>query len=197
MNVAIFWDIAPCSPYANRYFGGKFRLHLQGRKNQPDKKLSATYGLHGAISQNMATSIRKSFIISSLCGCTSFLYLGSETFNRYSYNENKMKPFTLLALSETDFCVIQRYLWRQHTVKRIKQKKYIYIVSVILYIYTYSICNTCTLSKFGNSTLRKYVHSFGTHFRNLVSYFAAAFRICAPTSKSPTQKDSKVRTVVL
>jgi hypothetical protein len=33
MNVAIFWDIALCSPYANRRFGGKYRLHLQDRKS--------------------------------------------------------------------------------------------------------------------------------------------------------------------
>jgi hypothetical protein len=29
MNVAMFWDIETCSPYANRRFGLKFRLHLQ------------------------------------------------------------------------------------------------------------------------------------------------------------------------
>jgi hypothetical protein len=32
MNASIFWDIANCSPYLNRGFGGKYRLHLQGRK---------------------------------------------------------------------------------------------------------------------------------------------------------------------
>jgi hypothetical protein len=31
LNVAIFWDIAPCSPYVNRRFGGTYDLHLQGR----------------------------------------------------------------------------------------------------------------------------------------------------------------------
>jgi hypothetical protein len=29
MNVAIFWDIAPCSSYVNQCFGGKYHLHLQ------------------------------------------------------------------------------------------------------------------------------------------------------------------------
>jgi hypothetical protein len=33
MKVAIFWDIAPCSPYVNRSFGGTFHLHLHGRKS--------------------------------------------------------------------------------------------------------------------------------------------------------------------
>jgi hypothetical protein len=33
MNVAIFCDIAPCSPYVNRSFGRKYRLHLQDRKS--------------------------------------------------------------------------------------------------------------------------------------------------------------------
>jgi hypothetical protein len=33
MNVAIFWDLAPCSPYVNRRFGGTYHLHLQGRKS--------------------------------------------------------------------------------------------------------------------------------------------------------------------
>jgi hypothetical protein len=33
MKSAIFWDITPCSPLKlNRRFGGKFRLHLQGRR---------------------------------------------------------------------------------------------------------------------------------------------------------------------
>jgi hypothetical protein len=32
MNVATFWDIAPCSPYVNRCFGGKYHLHLQGSR---------------------------------------------------------------------------------------------------------------------------------------------------------------------
>jgi hypothetical protein len=32
INVVIFWDISQCNPYANRLFGGKYHLHLQGRK---------------------------------------------------------------------------------------------------------------------------------------------------------------------
>jgi hypothetical protein len=33
MKDTIFWDITPCSPLkVNRSFGGKYRLHLQGRK---------------------------------------------------------------------------------------------------------------------------------------------------------------------
>jgi hypothetical protein len=27
MNAAILWDIAPCSPYVNRRFGGNYHLH--------------------------------------------------------------------------------------------------------------------------------------------------------------------------
>jgi hypothetical protein len=37
MNVAIFCDKVPCSPYVNRRFGGKHRLQPQGKK-QPNKK---------------------------------------------------------------------------------------------------------------------------------------------------------------
>jgi hypothetical protein len=33
MKVAIFWDIAPCSLYMNRRFGGTYHLYLQGRKS--------------------------------------------------------------------------------------------------------------------------------------------------------------------
>jgi hypothetical protein len=29
---AVFWDVALCRSYVNRRFGGKYRLHLQGRK---------------------------------------------------------------------------------------------------------------------------------------------------------------------
>jgi hypothetical protein len=32
-NVAILSDIAPCSRYVNRRFGGTYRFHLQGRKS--------------------------------------------------------------------------------------------------------------------------------------------------------------------
>jgi hypothetical protein len=33
IKIAIFWDIAPCSLYMNRSFGGTYHLHLQGRKS--------------------------------------------------------------------------------------------------------------------------------------------------------------------
>jgi hypothetical protein len=33
MNMAIFWDIDPCSLYSNRHFRRAYRLHLQGRKS--------------------------------------------------------------------------------------------------------------------------------------------------------------------
>jgi hypothetical protein len=33
MNVAIFWNIAQCSLYANWHYGGMHQLHLQGRKS--------------------------------------------------------------------------------------------------------------------------------------------------------------------
>jgi hypothetical protein len=33
MNVTIFWDVVPCSLHMNGRFGGKYRLHLQGRKS--------------------------------------------------------------------------------------------------------------------------------------------------------------------
>jgi hypothetical protein len=32
MNVANFWDVAPCSPYVDRRFLGTYRFHLQGQK---------------------------------------------------------------------------------------------------------------------------------------------------------------------
>jgi hypothetical protein len=31
-NNANLWDIAPCSPYVNRRFGGSYYIHLHGRK---------------------------------------------------------------------------------------------------------------------------------------------------------------------
>jgi hypothetical protein len=39
VNVAIFWDIAPCSPYVNSHFGRMYRLHLQGTKSA-EKEIS-------------------------------------------------------------------------------------------------------------------------------------------------------------
>jgi hypothetical protein len=43
MNVAIFWDIAPCSRYVNRCFGGTYHLHLQGRKIGRATNLATCY----------------------------------------------------------------------------------------------------------------------------------------------------------
>jgi hypothetical protein len=41
----IFWDITPCGPLSvNRRFEGKYRLHLQGRKNKLSKKPSVKAG---------------------------------------------------------------------------------------------------------------------------------------------------------
>jgi hypothetical protein len=33
IDATILWDIVSCSPYVNRRFGGKYHLHLQGRKS--------------------------------------------------------------------------------------------------------------------------------------------------------------------
>jgi hypothetical protein len=74
MNAAIFWDIAPCSPYVNRRFRRTYHLHLQGLaicctlvpcsadfrswrwRWHVSPKRCLTYWLHGATSQKMATS---------------------------------------------------------------------------------------------------------------------------------------------
>jgi hypothetical protein len=37
MSGAIVWDIASCSPYVNRRFGGMYDLHLQGRKSAEEE----------------------------------------------------------------------------------------------------------------------------------------------------------------
>lgn len=37
LNFSIFWDIAPCSLYANRHFGGTYHLDLQGQKTAKQK----------------------------------------------------------------------------------------------------------------------------------------------------------------
>jgi hypothetical protein len=72
MNVAIFWDVAPRSPYVNRLFGGKARpscctyytlvscsanfLPWRWRWYVLPKR-RFTYRLQGSISQMMATFI--------------------------------------------------------------------------------------------------------------------------------------------
>jgi hypothetical protein len=42
INVANFWDKAPCSSYVNRRFGGTFRHYLQGRRSF-DRETSAQH----------------------------------------------------------------------------------------------------------------------------------------------------------
>jgi hypothetical protein len=34
MKNAVFWDVAPCDSCKNRVFGGTYRLHHQGERNQ-------------------------------------------------------------------------------------------------------------------------------------------------------------------
>jgi hypothetical protein len=33
MNVAIFWNIAPCIPYVSLCFGGMYHIHLKGKQS--------------------------------------------------------------------------------------------------------------------------------------------------------------------
>jgi hypothetical protein len=43
MKSIILWDMTPCSPLSfNRRFGGKYRLHLQGRRNKFSKNQEAS-----------------------------------------------------------------------------------------------------------------------------------------------------------
>jgi hypothetical protein len=42
INIAIFWDIAPCIPYVNQRFGGTYHLHLQGQKSAEQETSLAT-----------------------------------------------------------------------------------------------------------------------------------------------------------
>jgi hypothetical protein len=42
-NVAIFWDIAPCSPYVNRRFGRTYHVQLG------DRKMNRTRNQHVAL----------------------------------------------------------------------------------------------------------------------------------------------------
>jgi hypothetical protein len=45
MKSVIFWDMTPCSPLSfNRYFGGTYRLHLQGRRNKFSKQAGGNWG---------------------------------------------------------------------------------------------------------------------------------------------------------
>jgi hypothetical protein len=37
MKNAVFWDVAPCGSCNNRRFGGTYRHHHQGDKNQGDR----------------------------------------------------------------------------------------------------------------------------------------------------------------
>jgi hypothetical protein len=45
MKTAIFWDIAPCSPYTNRRFGGTYHLHLQSRKSAEEETSDSRWPL--------------------------------------------------------------------------------------------------------------------------------------------------------
>jgi hypothetical protein len=77
MDVAIFWDSAPCSPYSKWRFGGTYRLHLQNSAWPPapswflarlifDPEEGGDMFLRsGAISKNMAT-FKQRFVLPRL-----------------------------------------------------------------------------------------------------------------------------------
>jgi hypothetical protein len=41
VKYAVSWDVAPCRSCVNRRFGGKYRLHLQGRKSASEEPARA------------------------------------------------------------------------------------------------------------------------------------------------------------
>jgi hypothetical protein len=58
MNTVIVRDLAPCSPCVNQCLGETYHLHLQCWKSAEQEtsfQQVTSYGLHGAISQKMAT----------------------------------------------------------------------------------------------------------------------------------------------
>jgi hypothetical protein len=50
LEVPIFWDILPCTPYMNRRFGKNYHLHL---KANVSPKYRLIYGLRGVVSRSM------------------------------------------------------------------------------------------------------------------------------------------------
>jgi hypothetical protein len=46
MDSAVFWDVAPCGFIINRRFGGTFRFHFQGRRNNASEGKAVSYRLN-------------------------------------------------------------------------------------------------------------------------------------------------------
>jgi hypothetical protein len=44
MNKAIFWDVAPYRNCVNRRFGGMYRLHLKGRRQEEIRERTSRAG---------------------------------------------------------------------------------------------------------------------------------------------------------
>jgi hypothetical protein len=44
MKKAVFWDVEPCRCCVNRRFGGAYRLHLQGRKQEDIREQTSRAG---------------------------------------------------------------------------------------------------------------------------------------------------------
>jgi hypothetical protein len=54
MKKAVFWDVAPCRNCVNRRFGGKYRLHLQGRKQEPARAGATDTSVAPALAGSLA-----------------------------------------------------------------------------------------------------------------------------------------------
>jgi hypothetical protein len=52
-NVVTFWDVASCSPYVNRHFGGTYHFHLQGKNKPSTNHLLYTGFLHNYHCENL------------------------------------------------------------------------------------------------------------------------------------------------
>jgi hypothetical protein len=83
LNVAIFWDVAPCSPYVNWRFVGTYNLHLQGRKSA---ELENSAQLVARLSQNMATFKTSAVRTSNLAWSPEVTYRGLEFLARRCFS---------------------------------------------------------------------------------------------------------------
>jgi hypothetical protein len=62
MKNVVFWDVAPCGSCKDRRFGGRYRLHLQGGKNQLNANVVPSSLTFPTLKMEVTRSSKSSFL---------------------------------------------------------------------------------------------------------------------------------------
>jgi hypothetical protein len=155
MNIAIFWDIAPCSMYVIRCFEAKHYLHLQYRKSAEQALPSLL--LQAGFLQGWFSALKEGVISSSETS------VHIRTARRYIPEDGDiLKTRSYIRYIHTYIHTLHTYIHTLHTYIHTSIHTYIhYIHTHIRYIHTYVTYI---------HTLHTSIHTYVTYIHTYVTY---------------------------